>query len=1638
MILCCLHVYADSFPTGQPTGNPTFLNNQNETYRQFEFGLKPHTTSTSTGVEGTYDITGIGQQGGRDVYLSMLLWPSGFSGSYVGFFVSFNNVWVRLDTEGSGANPEGPYGTCQPTYNTQGFTTGDACKEIFFPCRLNIKVTDYIQPELGGTLRLKTNSTITSSTADTLPCRKTIVTSDTTSVSYAIYVKFVVGDKEYGACNLGTYFEPCSNADPDCQICFNCPSGKYGNETISSVNQCHSCGEGTFSNPGSTACSSCQPGYFSPGAGVPEKICPKASYADVLCATECKLCPIGKTTLLQGLTKQSDCFSLVFNFFIGVMTLIICVPLALHYIFKGRFRRIAFFRKTRVMRLLNMDTHSLISYMSYFTHKTHAEQILKTGLRRIITWIFIISNFAALPLGFAVQFVAELGEVLFKSMVLLKSMNLDVISFGEIIKSFIIDIVDSAGTQWFNVLIWDESLNYTAIRRYISPIADFLDALAYFKVDLTELNITCQGSSAPLELLINMFAFGIVIVVIQGNFQPYRLVTYNRMVELSNEMFASNLYMQWFSRERGQHIGMTILGTCEYTARLLLAICWHLMSSVDIFQYLLIFGMSIIYLDNFISKGHVVHGLTLSLPGIHPYTDSCNDVRGYVGTDANLAYAASGIFWFLAFPVLFEIANIIIPGLPPSVEKLDVVDKEKEDFQHWYGMHKYLKLFSYVSPDLLWAAFANAYVQNMTTDIPSAAGYYVKSIQEAEAAENVKAAIERNKVVPVAGVMDGEDSVFMESTSGVSKMMYRESMMVTTDDVVNIESKLVTAIEKPLIPTFSVEVSPRNGYVAIFSCKKIIRDTKIFEKVHLDKTLSGQKYILLKINRYSGILDFIQTYDIYSNGLYAEGRSGTHLAKELNVTSDEFIVIVATIDSSMNHLQGGLPEAMYRCGASTKMFGGRPLLRGYILIGVPGSGEAKGFEVKPKESSPELYVDFSVLKGGEGFYINETVSSGRVYIESSMAARTVKENIEWKEFNVEQLPRYWALCELEYNTLESAFTKFWIKPCLVNYFTKTIWLVLVLCGVGHLLTRTGRRAIYVVAWKYVRFFQVVLGIWTDDLVEMYQIHETVYDYSAVWDDPFVRREMHERDALESKATRKASAHLSASSENPQNRFEYHDKRRKQLKGINQQLQLKKDYGSVLYATIATRATFLQLIPYVSVLSIFASFTAACPIFVFSLNLKANLKPGIINDALTVNVIILQQECDRAWETKVEESTEESYTLPFFSAQSEFDDYGDYGEDNLSTERFDIENKNAISRERQVLVMLQSKHLIRKWQAYFGALGRFLNESRYILYIKGVLKCTLCVLLLSADAKLIKVLSILSIIVFFPFSLANGFDYCIFVGKALWITDEELYRELFWLARLCSCFRVCFCQFCMIDENAVASQLKPKDVELSRDETPNPDDEELDVQQRVVINPLGGERIEQVSGKFAPKMPRFSARINSSVLNADQAPVSGKFYPNKPQLMVRSTSGMLDADKAPVSGKFSPNKPQLMERSTSSMLYADQAPVSGKFSPNKPQLLVRSTSSVPDADQAPFSGKFSPNKPQLMACSNMSDSRMTAITNMPDQGVPTTFLEEKVKAVKSDPTVWTKLVTGVVKRTSTTKQSASSLESMKKSTEDFQL
>ena len=505
------------------------------------------------------------------------------------------------------------------------------------------------------------------------------------------------------------------------------------------------------------------------------------------------------------------------------------------------------------------------------------------------------------------------------------------------------------------------------------------------------------------------------------------------------------------------------------------------------------------------------------------------------------------------------------------------------------------------------------------------------------------------------------------------------------------------------------------------------------------------------------------------------------MAKELNETSDDFLVIVmTTVDTSLNHLRDGLPEAIYRCGGSKDAFGARPLLGGYCLVGVPDCRDL-GHEVKPRDTCPEISADVSVWSNADGFTINEELSTGRNYLKSTMANRTAKENRRWKSFNAEQMLRYGALCELEYAALLGSLANY----CGVSYFSKALCLILVAIGFGHIFTQVGRRAWYVVRWKYLRFLQVVFGIWTDEMVELYQIHDTVHSYSGVWDDPFVKREMVEIGEAETLTKRQASSRYSAFADDSNDRLEYFERRRKQSKHLDHE-KLLRDYSAALYATIAPRATFLLLVPFVSFLSIFASYTAGYPIFVYSHKLSINLMPGISRDINEIITDEAMQEVDKVWFIKEEETTEESYTI---SVPSQAEEANEYPRE-LSRLRQDIERKNEISRTRQKAVLQEKKVVLRHWEVKLSWLSTFLGRSRYILFGKGLFKCLISIILLNADEKWMEMLGIISLVGFAPFCLAAGFDLFIAVGCAFWISDEELYRELGCFVRffswICKC------------------------------------------------------------------------------------------------------------------------------------------------------------------------------------------------------------------------------------------------------------
>ena len=81
-------------------------------------------------------------------------------------------------------------------------------------------------------------------------------------------------------------------------------------------------------------------------------------------------------------------------------------------------------------------------------------------------------------------------------------------------------------------------------------------------------------------------------------------------------------------------------------------------------------------------------------------------------------------------------------------------------------------------------------------------------------------------------------------------------------------------------------------------------------------------------------------------------------------------------------------------------------------------------------------------------------------------------------------------------------------------------------------------------------------------------------------------------------------------------------------------KLRQDYSMMLFATLATRAILFQLIPMLTVLTIFTSVCSPTPMMVYSDELRKNLPELLVWDSYDKARLIEQQRIDEANEIRV--------------------------------------------------------------------------------------------------------------------------------------------------------------------------------------------------------------------------------------------------------------------------------------------------------------------------------------------------------------------------------------------------------------------
>merc|ERR1711871_115424 len=342
----------------------------------------------------------------------------------------------------------------------------------------------------------------------------------------------------------------------------------------------------------------------------------------------------------------------------------------------------------------------------------------------------------------------------------------------------------------------------------------------------------------------------------------------------------------------------------------------------------------------------------------------------------------------------------------------------------------------------------------------------------------------------------------------------------------------------------------------------------------------------------------------------------------------------------------------------------------------------------------------------------------RSFMVSSIRKRSTGETLAWKKRRRVGLPSYLELCRLEYAEMLRGGTDSWLLHCCAAW-TSPVRAILVVAGLGHFLTSVGRRAWYVVIWKYLRFLLLCFGYWTDDVVERYDVHGTLRRSSLVWSHPSLKAKYAVQSKLgNTKADLKAKTKTFNDSVGENIRQSYFGKRlsmmvhhqeetqvMRELPKLTLKILFRVDYCNAISTIVSTRATILQLVPGLAVLSIFANLTSAYPLLVYSKDLHINLPELVCKDA-SVMARMMEAEFTGAVNKIFEEELQiEDYCIDVPEAVK------NAPEDNMAARisKGRIEEHNKQSRSQMRACLAQRPLRIKEWVVKFRAVMLFVTQ-----------------------------------------------------------------------------------------------------------------------------------------------------------------------------------------------------------------------------------------------------------------------------------------------------------------------------------------
>jgi hypothetical protein len=425
--------------------------------------------------------------------------------------------------------------------------------------------------------------------------------------------------------------------------CIQCPTSSFLNRTGDETCYCNAgfsqsgfglalnctlCTLGKVSLPGDHNCTDCPAGSFADAITHHCVLCPVNFYSSSRGQTQCRSCPVGRATVLVGSTSPSQCISPVPNFTVGFFALFLVVVIFSWYIVFGKFHRVSFERRVKTV-IPNIEKYKQVLIYEEELHYRHLIDVqekrnLQNKKYKFIS--FALISFLLVIVSVLASFVYFTYQVFFTSLILWRGMKVD------FKLSPILDLLTEALrgiTQYMRFPV--DVIFIVAI-----PFLYIFEALASINLNLSSVNITCSGSLAPIELLINCVILGFLIIVVRSDYQ----LLFNVLLNNVNQRFVLNNLEQQLDR-----------GNFWFSRYFFVGILFTGFIMINPFQVILRYCMGFVRLDSF-AKNHKV---------AHEVSQACDQIPGARYFDSFLGYTSTIFAWWLILPALYCLAEVVVP-----------------------------------------------------------------------------------------------------------------------------------------------------------------------------------------------------------------------------------------------------------------------------------------------------------------------------------------------------------------------------------------------------------------------------------------------------------------------------------------------------------------------------------------------------------------------------------------------------------------------------------------------------------------------------------------------------------------------------------------------------------------------------------------------------------------------------------------------------------------------------------------------------------------------------------------------------------------------------------------------------------------